>query len=91
MRKTAITTAVQAGATPADTKRFGRHDDYETSLTFYQMADDEQRLAEISDGVEARLMPHETTVEELEAEIAGTEKRLKELKTQLAALRHQNR
>lgn len=91
MRKTAITTAVQAGATPADTKKFGRHDDYETSLTFYQMADDERRLAEISDGVEARLMPHEATVEELEAEIAGTEKRLEELKTQLAALRHQNR
>lgn len=91
MRKTAITTAVQAGATPADTKKFGRHDDYETSLTFYQMADDERRLAEISDGVEARLMPHETTVEELEAEIADMEKRLASLKSQRDALIHQNR
>lgn len=86
MRKTAITTAVQAGATPADTKKFGRHDDYETSLTFYQMADDDRRLAEISDGVEARLMPHEATVEELEAEIADMEKRLAKLKAQRDAL-----
>lgn len=91
MRKTAITTAVQAGATPADTKKFGRHDDYETSLTFYQMADDERRLAEISDGVEARLMPHDPTVEELETAIAETEKRLASLKSQLAVLLHQNR
>lgn len=92
MRKTAITTAVQAGATPADTKKFGRHDDYETSLTFYQMADDERRLAEISDGVEARLMPHEATMEELEVAIAETEKRLAQLKAELAALRlHQKR
>ena len=91
MRKTAITTAVQAGATPADTKKFGRHDDYETSLTFYQMADDERRLAEISDGVEARLMPHDPTVEELETAIAETEKRLASLKSQLAAIIHQNR
>lgn len=91
MRKTAITTAVQAGATPADTKKFGRHDDYETSLTFYQMADDERRLAEISDGVEARLMPHEPTVEELEKAIEETEKRLEDLKSQLAAIRHQNK
>ncbi|WP_065457092.1 tyrosine-type recombinase/integrase [Bifidobacterium breve] len=86
MRKTAITTAVQAGATPADTKKFGRHDDYETSLTFYQMADDDRRLAEISDGVEARLMPHEATVEELEAEIADMERRLAKLKAQRDAL-----
>lgn len=92
MRKTAITTAVQAGATPADTKKFGRHDDYETSLTFYQMADDERRLAEISDGVEARLMPHTPTVEELEAEIAATKKRLADLESQLDALiLHQNK
>lgn len=91
MRKTAITTAVQAGATPADTKKFGRHDDYETSLTFYQMADDERRLAEISDGVEARLMPHTPTVEELEAEIADIEKRLAKLKAQRDALLHQNK
>lgn len=91
MRKTAITTAVQAGATPADTKKFGRHDDYETSLTFYQMADDERRLAEISEGVEARLMPHEPTEQELEKAIAETEKRLASLKSQLAALRHQKR
>ena len=86
MRKTAITTAVQAGATPADTKKFGRHDDYETSLTFYQAADDERRLAEISEGVEARLMPHEPTLAELDREIAKTEKRLSELKAQRTAL-----
>lgn len=86
MRKTAITTAVQAGATPADTKKFGRHDDYETSLTFYQAADDERRLAEISEGVEARLMPHEATVEELDERIADMEKRLTELRAQRDAL-----
>lgn len=91
MRKTAITTAVQAGATPADTKKFGRHDDYETSLTFYQMADDERRLAEISEGVEARLMPHEATEEELEDAVRATKKRLEELEAQLAAVRHQNK
>ena len=56
------------------------------------MADDERRLAEISDGVEARLMPHEPTVEELETEIAATKKRLADLESQLdAALRHQNK
>lgn len=86
MRKTAITTAVQAGATPADTKKFGRHDDYETSLTFYQAADDERRLAEISEGVEARLMPHEPTLADLNEAIAKTEKRLSELKAQRTAL-----
>lgn len=91
MRKTAITTAVQAGATPADTKKFGRHDDYETSLTFYQMADDERRLAEISEGVEARLMPHEATEQELEKAIQKTKEHLAKLEAQLDALNYQNR
>lgn len=73
-RKTAITTATQMGATPADTKKFGRHDDYKTSFAYYQMAGDEERLTDIANRVDSHLMPHEPTEKELEKAIAETEK-----------------
>ena len=48
-------------------------------------------MREIANGIESTLMPHTPTVEELEAAIAETEKRLASLKSQLAAIRHQNK
>lgn len=43
-------------------------------------------MREIATGIESTLMPHEPTVEELEAEITDMEKRLAKLKAQRDAL-----
>lgn len=91
LRATSITAAVATGASLKDTMVWGRHADAQTSIERYQRASGTERMREIADGIEATLMPHEPTVEELEKEIADIEKRLAKLKAQRDALRHQNR
>lgn len=87
LRATSITTAVQVGASLRDTMQWGRHSDATTSIERYQRASGGERMREIADGIEARLMGHEPTEAELMAEIAETEKRLAGLRSQLAAIR----
>ena len=91
LRATSITAAVAAGASLKDTMQWGRHADAATSIERYQRASGSERMRQIANGIEDTLMPHTPTVEELEAEIAATEKRLEDLKSQLAAVRHQKR
>lgn len=91
LRATSITAAVAAGASLKDTMTWGRHADAQTSIERYQRASGTERMREIANGIESTLMPHTPTVEELETAISETEKRLASLKSQLAALRHQNR
>lgn len=91
LRATSITAAVNAGASLKDTMQWGRHADAQTSIERYQRASGSERMREIANGIEDTLMPHEPTVEELETAIAETEKRLASLKSQLAAIIHQNR
>ena len=92
LRATSITAAVATGASLKDTMQWGRHADAATSIERYQRASGSERMREIANGIESTLMPHEPTVEELEAEIADMEKRLAKLKAQRDALfRHQNR
>lgn len=91
LRATSITAAVAAGASLKDTMTWGRHADAQTSIERYQRASGTERMREIADGIEATLMPHEPTVEELEKEIADIEKRLAKLKAQRDALLHQNK
>lgn len=92
LRATSITAAVATGASLKDTMVWGRHADAQTSIERYQRASGTERMREIADGIEATLMGHEPTVEELEKEIADIEKRLAKLKAQRdALLRHQNK
>lgn len=91
LRATSITAAVATGASLKDTMAWGRHADAQTSIERYQRASGSERMREIANGIESTLMPHTPTVEELEAAIAETEKRLASLKSQLAAIRHQNK
>ena len=91
LRATSITAAVNAGASLKDTMQWGRHADAQTSIERYQRASGTERMRQIANGIEDTLMPHEPTVEELEAEIADMEKRLASLKSQRDALIHQNR
>ena len=91
LRATSITAAVATGASLKDTMVWGRHADAATSIERYQRASGSERMREIANGIESTLMPHTPTVEELEAAIAETEKRLASLKSQLAAIRHQNK
>lgn len=91
LRATSITAAVNAGASLKDTMQWGRHADAQTSIERYQRASGSERMRQIANSIESTLMPHTPTVEELETAIAETEKRLASLKSQLAALRHQNK
>ena len=91
LRATSITAAVATGASLKDTMTWGRHADAQTSIERYQRASGTERMREIANGIESTLMPHTPTVEELETAIAETEKRLASLKSQLAAIIHQNR
>ena len=91
LRATSITAAVATGASLKDTMTYGRHADAQTSIERYQRASGTERMRQIANGIEDTLMPHEPTVEELEAEIADMEKRLASLKSQRDALIHQNR
>lgn len=91
LRATSITAAVNAGASLKDTMQWGRHADAQTSIERYQRASGSERMRQIVNSIESTLMPHTPTVEELETAIAETEKRLASLKSQLAALRHQNK
>ena len=91
LRATSITAAVATGASLKDTMQWGRHADAQTSIERYQRASGTERMREIANGIESNLMGHEPTEEELEEAIRATKKRLEELKSQLAALRHQNR
>ncbi len=91
LRATSITAAVATGASLKDTMQWGRHADAATSIERYQRASGSERMREIANGIESTLMPHTPTVEELETAIAETEKRLASLKSQLAAVRHQNK
>lgn len=91
LRATSITAAVNAGASLKDTMVWGRHADAQTSIERYQRASGTEKMREIANGIEATLMPHTPTVEELEEAIDETEKRLASLKSQLAVLLHQNR
>ena len=91
LRATSITAAVATGASLKDTMVWGRHADAATSIERYQRASGTERMREIANGIESNLMGHEATEEELEEAIRATKKRLEELETQLAALRHQNR
>ena len=91
LRATSITAAVATGASLKDTMVWGRHADAATSIERYQRASGTERMREIACGIEDTLMPHTPTVEELETAIAETEKRLASLKSQLAAIIHQNR
>lgn len=91
LRATSITAAVATGASLKDTMAWGRHADAATSIERYQRASGSERMREIANGIEDTLMGHEATEEELEEAIRATKKRLEELETQLAALRHQNK
>ena len=92
LRATSITAAVAAGASLKDTMQWGRHADAATSIERYQRASGSERMRQIANGIEDTLMPHTPTVEELEAEIAATKKRLADLESQLDALiLHQNK
>lgn len=91
LRATSITAAVATGASLKDTMAWGRHADAQTSIERYQRASGTERMREIANGIESTLMGHEPTREELETAIAETEKRLASLKSQLAAIIHQNR
>ena len=91
LRATSITAAVAAGASLKDTMQWGRHADAQTSIERYQRASGSERMREIASSIEDTLMGHEPTREELETAIAETEKRLASLKSQLAAIIHQNR
>ena len=91
LRATSITAAVATGASLKDTMTYGRHADAQTSIERYQRASGTERMRQIANDIEDTLMPHEPTVEELEAEIADMEKRLASLKSQRDALIHQNR
>lgn len=92
LRATSITAAVATGASLKDTMQWGRHADAQTSIERYQRASGTERMREIANGIEDTLMGHEATEEELEEAIDETEKRLAQLKAELAALRrHQNR
>lgn len=92
LRATSITAAVATGASLKDTMQYGRHADAATSIERYQRASGSERMREIACGIEDTLMGHDPTVDELEAEIAATKKRLAKLEAQLdALLRHQNR
>ena len=92
LRATSITAAVATGASLKDTMQYGRHADAQTSIERYQRASGSERMREIANGIEDTLMGHDPTVDELEAEIAATKKRLADLESQLdALLRHQNR
>ncbi len=92
LRATSITAAVATGASLKDTMAWGRHADAQTSIERYQRASGSERMREIANGIEDTLMGHDPTVDELEAEIAATKKRLADLESQLdALLRHQNR
>ncbi len=91
LRATSITAAVATGASLKDTMVWGRHADAQTSIERYQRASGSERMREIANGIESNLMPHTPTVEELETAIAETEKRLASLKSQLAAIIHQNK
>lgn len=91
LRATSITAAVATGASLKDTMVWGRHADAQTSIERYQRASGSERMREIANGIESTLMPHTPTVEELETAIAETEKRLAQLKAELAAIIHQNK
>lgn len=92
LRATSITAAVATGASLKDTMTWGRHADAATSIERYQRASGSERMREIANGIESTLMGHEATEEELEEAIDEAEKRLAQLKAELAALRrHQNR
>lgn len=92
LRATSITAAVATGASLKDTMQWGRHADAATSIERYQRASGSERMREIANGIESTLMGHEATEEELEEAIDETEKRLAQLKAELAALRrHQKR
>ena len=92
LRATSITAAVATGASLKDTMQYGRHADAQTSIERYQRASGSERMREIANGIEDTLMGHDPTVDELEAEIAATKKRLADLESQLdALLRHQNK
>lgn len=91
LRATSITAAVATGASLKDTMQWGRHADAQTSIERYQRASGTERMREIANGIESNLMGHNPTVEELEAEIAATKKRLADLESQLDAIIHQNK
>lgn len=92
LRATSITAAVATGASLKDTMQYGRHADAQTSIERYQRASGSERMREIANGIEDTLMGHDPTVDELEAEIAATKKRLADLESQLDALiLHQNK
>ena len=89
-RATSITAAANQGVTLTETMQWGRHADAKTSIERYQRASGHKRMRQIAEGIENELMGREPTVEELEREIAQTEKRLTQLKAELAAI-HQKR
>lgn len=89
-RATSITAAANQGVTLKETMQWGRHADAKTSIERYQRASGHKRMRQIAEGIENELMGREPTVEELEREIAQTEKRLTQLKAELAAI-HQKR
>lgn len=91
LRATSITTAVQVGASLKETMQWGRHADAKTSLDRYQRASGADRMRELANGIEARLMPHEPTEAELKQAIVETKKRLADLESQLDAIYHQKR
>lgn len=86
LRATSITAAVATGASLKDTMQYGRHADAQTSIERYQRASGSERMREIANGIEDTLMGHDPTVDELEAEIAATKKRLAKLEAQRDAL-----
>lgn len=86
LRATSITAAVATGASLKDTMVWGRHADAQTSIERYQRASGTERMREIANGIESNLMGHEPSLEELNEEIAKTEKRLAELEAQRDAL-----
>ena len=87
LRATSITTAVQVGASLRDTMQWGRHTDAATSIERYQRASGNERMRQIADGIEAKLMGHEPDEEELIREITLADERLAGLRAQLDALR----
>lgn len=82
LRATAIDAATHQGATLRETMALGRHDDEKTSIERYQRAST-SRLQELSNKVADSLLPHARTIEDVEREIAETQKRLQQLKDEL--------
>lgn len=88
LRASAITAAVEEGATPKEAQVFGRHADAKISLEFYQRASKQKEKALANKVYDAMVKP-ERTRDVIQSEIDQAEKEVRALRRRIAQLRHE--